>query len=336
VIAAIRHERPDYTPHNVFFTNAMLKKMIDHTGDKDYIGTVNNHICKASLTKPQVPLEGAGEHFADEFGVVWDKSGVDKDIGAVAEYKIRNPDQLWEYEPPPVDEGFIRGLCGRLMETKGENFAIASIGFSLFERAWSLCGMEDFLCYMLTAPGAAHRLLSKLERRSLQKARIALEYDIDGVIFGDDWGQQKGMIMGRPLWAEFIKPRLEAMYGEVKSKGKYVLQHSCGDLRGILDELIDIGLDVYQTFQPEIYDIVEYKEKLGGRLTIWGAISTQAHLPFKTPDEIYAIVRRTMEALGEGGGYIAAPTHAMPGDIPIENMIAMLDVFENQVKYGVI
>jgi len=330
VIAAIKHEQPDITPHNVLFTKDMLQKMIAYTGNADYIGTINNHIAKASLTKPQIPFKGRNECFVDEFGVIWDKSGKDKDIGVVAEYQIADADQLATYTPPPIDGEFVHSLCRQLMETKTDNFAVASIGFSLFERAWSLCGMENLLCYMLTEPEAVESLFAKLAERNLQKAGIALEYGIDGVIYGDDWGQQKGMIMGRPLWLKLIKPYIAAMYSEVKAKGKYVLHHSCGDLSEILDDLIGIGLDVYQTFQPEIYDIHEYKEKLRGRLTIWGAISTQAHLPFKTPGEVYDITKSTIEILGKGGGYIAAPTHEVPGDVPPVNIEAMVRAFKDQ------
>ena len=332
VIAAIKHKSPDYTPHNVTFTREMLARMVKHTGNTDYLDSIGNHITKASLTKPQTPVHGGGACFADEFGVVWDKSGVDKDIGVVAEYKITSVDQLVNYDPPPVDEGYIHSQVKRLMEEKRDNFAIVSVGFTLFERAWSLCGMENLLCYMLTDPEAVEGLFNKLVHRNMQKTRIALQYDIDGVLFGDDWGQQKGLIMGRPLWTDLIKPHVAAMYGEVKAAGKSVAQHSCGDLREILDDLIDIGLDVYQTFQPEIYDLREYKEKLNNRLTIWGAISTQAHLPFKSPGEICEITRIAMKIFGEGGGYIASPTHDVPGDVPPENIEAMVRAFMDQAS----
>ena len=69
---------------------------------------------------------------------------------------------------------------------------------------------------------------------------------------------------------------------------------------------------------------------MGDKLTIWGGISTQRLLPVGTPQEVADTTRRTMDIMGKGGGYIAAPTHAMPGDIPVENVLAMLDVFRNQ------
>jgi len=330
VIAAIRHENPDYTPHNILFTVQMNEKMIEHTKNPRYAETINNHIMRVSLRKPHVPLPEPDEGYIDEFGVTWDTSGVDKDIGAVADYLIKDADELANYAPPPLDEDYYRSICEKASAAKGENFLSAGVGFSIFERAWSLCGMENLLCYMISDPEAVDALFSKLAARSIQKVKIGIEYDIDCFLFGDDWGQQRGMIMGPPLWRKLIKPHVAAMYAAAKSAGKFVGQHSCGDLREILDDLIEIGLDVYQTFQPEIYDLETYKKKLYGRLTIWGGISTQMDLPFKTPEEIYKITRDAIAIMGRGGGYIAAPTHEVPGDVPPENIEAMVRAFIEQ------
>ena len=74
----------------------------------------------------------------------------------------------------------------------------------------------------------------------------------------------------------------------------------------------------------------EYKRKLTGRLTIWGGISTQTQLPFQTPDEVYETVKTAIAVLGAGGGYIAAPTHEAPADIPPENIAAIVRAFTEQ------
>jgi len=330
VIAAVKHSDLDYTPHNVFFTGQMLKKMEEHTKNADYISTVGNHISRERVSSFRAPIPGRRGYAMDEFGVVFDQTGIDKDIGNVIEFQIGSLEELARYDPPPVDEGQLHSRCGSLVRAKGENFSMASLGFSLFERAWTLCGMEDMLCYMKTDPEVVHSLFEKLTGRNLKILRTVLEYDIDAVYFGDDWGQQRGLIMGPEIWRSMIKPYFARMYGAVRAAGKTVVQHSCGDLREILGDFSEIGMDIYQTFQPEIYDIVKYKKILNGKLTIWGGISTQAHLPFKTPGEIYEITRNTIEVLGKGGGYIAAPTHDVPGDVPPENIDAMVRAFFDQ------
>jgi uroporphyrinogen decarboxylase len=120
------------------------------------------------------------------------------------------------------------------------------------------------------------------------------------------------------------------MFEKVKLTGRTVALHSCGNLSDILGDLIDIGLDIYQTVQPEIYGLKEVKENFGAHLTFWGGISTQKVLPYVTPDEVKKIARETIKILGKGGGYIAAPTHQIPADVPVENVIALAEAFREQ------
>lgn len=87
------------------------------------------------------------------------------------------------------------------------------------------------------------------------------------------------------------------------------------------------------TFQPEIYDIEKIKEEFGKDLTFWGGISTQRLLPYATPEEVKKETARIMRIMSKNGGYIAAPTHAVPFDVPAENIIAMFEVFQNQEKH---
>lgn len=137
------------------------------------------------------------------------------------------------YRFPQVDEAKLRTEMEQLVARKKDRFAMAGIGFSMFERAWTLCSMEEVLMAMVAAPAALDRLLEDICDYHLQMVRIMLEYDVDGIYFGDDWGQQKGLIMGKPHWVRFIKPRIQRLYDEVKAKGKFEVQHSCGDINEI-------------------------------------------------------------------------------------------------------
>ena len=323
VKAAIRFEKPDFTPYQINFTGQMREKMRNYAGE-EFFPKIDNHLCQIDLTKPQRDL--GNERSVDEYGVVWNKSGADKDIGVVEKYRIEDPSD--PVELPPVDAGFIREQMKRLNEEAGDRFRVAGIGFSLFERAWTLRGMENLLCDMMAEPEFVHDLLEKITARNLALIDLALESDFDGFYFGDDWGQQRGLIMGPKCWRTFILPCLEKMYGRVRRAGKAVLQHSCGDIREVMDDLYEIGLNVYNTFQPEIYGY-GYAEKIDGRIAIWGGISTQRDLPFKTPEEIRQVTRDLLAAFPRGG-LIAAPTHDIPGDALPENVIAMWETLEAQ------
>lgn len=110
----------------------------------------------------------------------------------------------------------------------------------------------------------------------------------------------------------------------------YVAQHSCGDISEVFPDLVELGLDIYNTFQPEIYNVAEMKKLYGDKITFLGGISTQQLLPNAAPEEIKIEIRRLMDILGENGGYIVAPAHAMTNDIPTENIMAFLEVVQNQ------
>jgi uroporphyrinogen decarboxylase len=130
---------------------------------------------------------------------------------------------------------------------------------------------------------------------------------------------------------EGIHPsQLKQLYGYVKGKGMYVAQHSCGDIREVFGDLVDIGMDIYNTFQPEIYDVKGMKREYGRDVTFYGGISTQRLLPFGSPEDVRRETLEMMETVGRDGGYIAAPTHSIPNDVPTENILAFLDAVRGQ------
>lgn len=332
VISALRHRDTRPIPYQVDFTGQEYEKVAAYFGDPHFMRGYESCI-EASLYGGRTrPVPGREGFFLDDYGVVWNRTGADKDIGVIENPQIPDLEEN-SYELPELDEKKLREEMEELMSRKGDKFALAGIGFSMFERAWTLCSMEEVLAGMILCPEKLEELLDKICEYHLAMIRIMLEYQVDGIYFGDDWGQQKGLIMGADHWRRFIKPRMARLYGAAKEAGKFVFQHSCGDIHEIFPDLIEIGLDCYQTFQPEIYDIASVKAEIGDKLSFWGAISTQRLLPFADAETVRSETIRIMRILGKNGGYIAAPTHAVPGDVPPENIAAMLDVFQNQEKY---
>jgi len=190
--------------------------------------------------------------------------------------------------------------------------------------------MEELLIAMAIDKSFAHRLFDRILEYDLEVVRQALHFDVDGVRFGDDWGGQRGLLMGPRLWREFIKPRVAQLYGLVKAAGKRVFIHSCGKIEELFPELIQIGVDVFNPFQPEVMDVEAMKRLYGGSLTFFGGISTQQTLPYATPEQTRQEVRRLLDQVGRRGGYIAAPAHDVPKDARPENVAAMIEVLESQ------
>ncbi|MEG0692699.1 MAG: uroporphyrinogen decarboxylase family protein, partial [Oscillospiraceae bacterium] len=227
IISALEHRECDIIPFNADFTEQENEVMVAYTNDENFLNQLNCHLHYIQYWGWPTELDDKPEHFKDDFGVVWNRSGADKDIGVVVEPNVVDLEE-YHYQFPVVDEARLRKEYEALIKTKDDKFTMAGFGFSMFERAWSLCGMENVLMGMVANEAELKQLFSDICDYNLHLIDIALEYDIDGVYFGDDWGQQSGLIMGAAHWRNFIKPNMKRMYDRVKSKGKFVMQHSCG------------------------------------------------------------------------------------------------------------
>ena len=327
VISAIAHQQTDSVPYQIDLTTPARDRLMAYVGDPGYVDRIGNHISGVGCGSMDEAVPGS-QRFRDHFGVIWNRS-IDKDIGIVEGHVLAQP-KLAGWQPPKIDERALRSRFDSSLDDAGDRFALMSIGFSLFERAWTLRGMENLLMDMIHGPGFVHSLLEAICEHNLKIIDVALECPFDGIMFGDDWGQQSGTIMGARHWRTFIRPRMARMMGRAKSANRHVLLHSCGDIHELLPDLVEIGLDVYQTFQPEIYDIRSVKREFGDHLTFWGGISTQRLLPFGSPAEVNKVARETMDTMSVDGGYIAAPTHAVPGDVPPQNILALIEAFTQQ------
>jgi uroporphyrinogen decarboxylase len=109
-----------------------------------------------------------------------------------------------------------------------------------------------------------------------------------------------------------------------------VFIHSCGNVTEILPDLIEIGVDVFNPFQPEVIDVEEAKRRYGDRLSFYGGISTQKTLPYGTKDQVKDEVRRLLDSIGRDGGYIASPAHDVPRDAKPENVAVMIETLQGQ------
>jgi len=208
-------------------------------------------------------------------------------------------------------------------------FRVFPIGFSLYERAWTLRGMEALMMDFIDHPQFVQDLVNRIADYNIAQVQEALTYDIDALYFGDDWGQQRGLQMGATLWRQFLRPSLQRMYQAVKQAGKFVMIHSCGDVDELFEDLVDLGLDCFNPFQPEVMDIWSLLPQFRGRLTFHGGLSTQKTLPFGTVQNVRDETKQLLD-LGRQGSYIFAPAHDVEGDVPLENMLAMIELVQSQ------
>jgi len=327
VLAALRFEEAAPVPYQLPMEDSVAERLDAHYGGADWRQRLEQHIGTV-----HVPGLGVEEAYGpvDLFGTVW---RFDKRPHHLERPALHEPD-LRSYAWPDVDDVWDEPEIQRQLreaQEKGQ-FIVGSLGFGLFERSWTMRGFENALTDMLLHPVFYEELIEGIFEFQLGLVRRLVELPIDGVMFSDDWGDQRGVLMGPRLWRKFIKPYAQDLHQVVHAAGKWTLQHCCGSVFDIIPEMIDIGLDVLESLQPEAMDVYEIKRRYGKDLRLWGGLGTQRLIPFGTPDEIRAEIGRLRRELGSGGGYILAPAKPLMPEVPTENAAAVVEAFAPVTK----
>lgn len=214
----------------------------------------------------------------------------------------------------------------KVRDTTGKYILVLIYG-SHFEKAYFSRGIENFLADMAGEPAFARKLLTKIVDKNMVMLENFLALpEIDGVLLGSDWGSQLDLLMSPNVWQDMIRPGEQREYDLVHAYGKDVWVHSCGNIEKIIPSLVEMGLDVLNPIQPEAMDIAMLKKTYGHKLAFWGGVSTQQTLPFGTPDEVKTEARRVRDLMSAGGGYIFSPSQSIQNDVPVANLLALLEV----------
>jgi len=267
--------------------------------------------------------------YKDYFGVIWNKTK-DRTLGVVDSYPIHKP-SLKGFDFPGTDDLPVYEYIDLNNSKYPGHFHFLSIGFALFERAWTLIGIENLMLWMLSEPNFIHDLLDNITAYNLKLIREASKIGgIDGVRFGDDWAGQHGLLIGEALWKEFIKPRLKQMCRVAKDENLFVCQHCCGKVESLIPEMIEVGIDIFDPFQPEVMNVYDVFEKYHGKISFLGGLSIQKTMPYGTVQDVNNECYSLLNTLGRNGGYIFSPSHALTADIPGENIREMIDIAKSQ------
>ncbi len=353
VLAAINHQKPDYVPYGLHAVPAVWEKVRLHYGLADHLEAmafIGNHIVKigsdfnynpwaADVGKVELTPSGGPVHtdadregllHTDEFGCVWDRRGslphpVAYPLGDTPDDELMAALRAYPM-PDPYHAGRFDSAARLAERYRGDLFVFGKLGMCLFERAWSIRGMDRILVDMLERPEFVEGLLDRiLYEWNLPIIDQQLAIGVDGFYFAEDWGSETSLLFSPKLWRRFIKPRLALMYERCRQAGVVVGQHSDGAVGGLFPDLVEIGLQVFNPLSPTIMNPAEYKAKWGNRLTFYGGIDVERLMPFGTPAEVRQAVRSMAETMGRGGGYILQTSHTCLEDVPMENIVAFIE-----------
>ncbi|MGD9498377.1 MAG: uroporphyrinogen decarboxylase family protein [Armatimonadota bacterium] len=325
VLAAICHRQADLVPWNLMWVPTIGAQLARHFGTEDLDAAVGNHIffVGARSRKPlYAEPEKYGSTITDDFGVVWQTSA--RDRGHVLVYPLREPDCAAIQWPDPHEPWRWEGVAEALAAGRADMF-VAAVAGDLWERATFMRPLAELLVDLHEHPRFVHELLDRICEFDLAVLGRLVDLPVDGVFVSDDYGSQRQLIMSPAHWRQFVAPRLGRLLEFARARGLVTMLHSCGNVREIIPDLIDLGLDVLHPIQPEAMDVYALKREFGRDLTLWGGISTQHTLPYATPAEVRAEVREKRERLGAGGGYILEPGITIQADVPLANVLVLIE-----------
>lgn len=244
----------------------------------------------------------------------------------------------WPDMDDPTRVAHVHQQAQQLAEEN--QYAIMATPWLLFplERANALQGMERFFPNLVANREFAEAMLAKIAGlcKTLMSHFLAeLGEHVDIIKIGDDLGMQDGLLISPRMYREILKPVHADYIAFIKERtNARVFFHTDGDVFDLIDDFVEIGVDILnpiQTSAGRMANLGELKKRYGKNLSFCGAVDTYRVLPYGTPEQVRQEVRRVIDILGPGGGYLLAAVHTILDEVPGENVLAMVDA---ALEYG--
>ena len=246
--------------------------------------------------------------------------------------RARSLDDLDDFPFPDVSTPYhVENLASQVQDIHGRGLAaggsLPHLGGELFESAWRLRGLENFLLDLVERPDWAGFLLDRLADVARRNAETLARAGIDVLSLGDDVGMPTTMMISPAMWRKFFKPRMAAVIHSARAikADLRVLFHSDGYIEPIIGDLIEIGVQAIHPVQPEHMDGARIRRQFGPRLALWGTVGHQNTFQWATGDEIRLEVKQRVETLGRGGLILCPAYDLDESDIYRRNVAAFLE-----------
>ena len=327
VLEQIHHHETVPVPYTLAFEEEVGARLDGHFRSNAWRGKVPPYMahCGSVVKSPSERLDAT--HHRDAFGTVW---RTDRLPSSVTEPGLKAP-SFQGYDFPSASVFLNATAKADAKKRAGESadsFTIVSPEICLWQ-TWYLRGFENTLMDCAAEEDFYEELLERMTELSLALVAACADVSADAIMMGDDWGDQRGVLIGPDRWRRLFKPRYARIFEAVHAQGKIAIMHCCGSAADIMGDIVEIGLDVLESVQPEAAGMNPYalKRAWGDKITFWGCLGSQSTIPFATPAQIREEIRRLRREMSRGGGFILAPAKPLRPETPTENAVAVVEEF---------
>jgi uroporphyrinogen decarboxylase len=225
----------------------------------------------------------------------------------------------------------VEGLSDQVKALHGKGLAaggnLPHLGGELFEAAWRLRGLENFLLDLAERPAWADFLLDELTALAIRNAEALARAGVDVLSLDDDVGAPVTMMIGPDTWQHFFKPRMAQIIEAARAikPDLRVIFHSDGHYAPIIPDLIEIGVNGINPLQADHMDAEAIRRRFGPTLALWGTVGSQTTFSFASPEAIRREVKHRIATLGRAGLILSPAYDLGEPDIPWANVAAFLE-----------
>ena len=247
---------------------------------------------------------GGENRNVSEYGFVWER--FDATMGQPKERLIMDLDEVGSFVfPDSKRPGRFNKAYERMVQYGEDKYYIANLFITGFNVMTFLYGFEDTLCDLYTDPQQLEQLADGIFGFEEAVIQEAAGKGFDAVGFFDDWGAQNQLMISPEIWRTFFKPRYKKQFDLCHSLGMDVYFHSCGYVYDIIGDLAEIGVDMMNVSQPNLFDMEQLGREFGGKVCFVCPVSYQTTSISGTREEIFRDVQILKSQLGaQGGGLI--------------------------------
>ena len=212
-----------------------------------------------------------------------------------------------------------------LNDYRRRGYPVIGYAGSVYEWSWFVRGMDQFMMDLILRPRIAEAVVAKVADFTAALAVASLRAGVEVLAFYDDAGMQTGLQISPEHWRRFIKPAWRRVLDAARAEapGCVTFLHSCGDISEILPDIADLGFSILHPVQPECMDPAEVRRRFGRDVVLCATISSQKTLPFGSPQEVRAEVRRLKALFADDGRAILCPSNMIQPETPWENILAL-------------